>query len=179
LRRLAFLLPVLGFLGLLAYFARPLIQGADPSLVASPLIDRPVPTFTLPALPGRDHGLAAADLSGGVQLVNIFASWCIPCRAEAPALMDLARTHHVRIRGIAYKDKPDATLAYLAELGDPYQTVGVDADGRVAIDWGVYGVPETYLIDGAGRIRLKHVGPLTPDDVRNEILPAIARLETK
>lgn len=176
MRRVLFIVPVLAFLALLVYFALPLIRHTDPSLVASPLIDKAAPAFTLPPLPGHDRGLASDDLKGQVQIVNIFASWCIPCRAEAPMLMNLARQHHVTIRGIAYKDKPEDTERYLSELGDPYGSIGMDRDGRVAIDWGAYGVPETYIIDAEGRIRFKQAAPLTPEDIEHEILPTLARL---
>ena len=177
MRRALFLVPVLVFLLLLGYFALPLLRHSDPSLVASPLIDKPAPDFALPPLPGETQGVARANLIGQVQLVNVFASWCVPCRAEAPALMALARDHKIVIWGIAQKDKPEDTAAFLAELGNPYRAVGVDRDGRASIDWGVYGVPETYLVDAQGKIRLKHVGPLTPDDVEHEILPALKQLE--
>jgi len=179
MRRLLFLVPVLAFLGLLAYFATPLIRHTDPGMVASPLIDKPAPEFALPALPGRDGGFASGDLKGRVQIVNIFASWCVPCRAEAPMLMSLARQHHVTIRGIAYKDKPEDTLRYLSELGDPYAAIGVDRDGRVGIDWGAYGVPETYIVDSEGRIRFKKAAPLTPKDIEQDILPTLAKLGVK
>jgi cytochrome c biogenesis protein CcmG/thiol:disulfide interchange protein DsbE len=179
MRRLFFLAPMLAFLGLLVYFALPLIRHTDPSLVASPLIDKPAPAFSLPPLPGRQHGLDSADLKGQVQIVNIFASWCVPCRAEAGELMALARDHHVTIRGIAYEDKPGNTETYLSEVGDPYASIGMDSDGRVAIDWGAYGVPETYIIDAEGRIRFKHVAPITEQDIEQTILPALARLGVK
>ena len=179
MRRLLFLAPITAFVGLLVYFALPIIRHTDPSLVASPLIDQPAPTFSLPPLPGHEHGLSSADLKGEVKIVNIFASWCVPCRAEAGELMALARDHHVTIVGIAYKDKPANTETYLSELGDPYAAIGVDSDGRVAIDWGAYGVPETYIVDSDGRIRFKHVAPITPDDIDHKILPALASLGVK
>ena len=179
MRRLIFLTPVIVFLGLLLYFAMPLIRHTDPSLVASPLIDQPVPVFSLPPLPGRSGGFGSADLKGRVQIVNMFASWCIPCRAEAPILMGLARQYHVTIRGVAYKDKPEDTERYLSELGDPYDSIGIDRDGRVAIDWGAYGVPETYIIDTDGRIRFKQAAPLTEQDIERDILPTLARLGVK
>src|SRR5215475_4469444 len=106
MRRIFFLAPILAFVALLTYAALPLLRGTDPSLIASPMIDVPAPSFTLPPLPGRDHGFSSEDLKGHVQLVNVFASYCVPCRAEAPLLMSLARDHHVTIRGIAFQDKP-------------------------------------------------------------------------
>lgn len=151
--------------------------GSDTTTLPSALIDRPAPRFSLPPLAGSDTGgFSSADLEGRVSLVNIFASWCGPCRTEHPVLNALARTGRVAIYGINYKDKPDAAAAWLAELGNPYARIGAD-DGRVGIEWGVYGVPETFLVDRAGRIRYKHVGPLTRDDVERKILPLVAALQ--
>jgi cytochrome c biogenesis protein CcmG/thiol:disulfide interchange protein DsbE len=179
MRRLIFLAPVLAFVTLVVYFATPLLRGTDPGLIPSPLIDKPVPTFDLPPLPGHDHGLSSADLKGQVQIVNIFASWCIPCRAEAPVLMNLARTAHVPIRGIDQKDKPEDALAYLKELGDPYASIGMDSDRHVSIDWGAYGAPETFIVDADGRIRYKQAAPITPADLHDTILPLLAKLGAK
>jgi cytochrome c biogenesis protein CcmG/thiol:disulfide interchange protein DsbE len=176
MRFVLFALPVLAFLGLVVYFATPLLRGTDPSFIASPMIDVPIPNFTLPPLPGHDHGLDTADLKGQAQIVNVFASYCIPCRAEAPLLMALAKDHHVTIRGIAFQDKPENTLAYLSRLGDPYKSIGVDSDGKVGIDLGAYGMPETYIVDAQGRIRYRKPAPLTPADVRDTILPLLAKL---
>ncbi|HLG85811.1 MAG TPA: DsbE family thiol:disulfide interchange protein [Alphaproteobacteria bacterium] len=179
MRRLLFVLPILLFVGLATYFAIPLVDGTDNSVIPSPLIDQPVPTFDLPPLPGREHGLSSADLKGQVQIVNIFASWCIPCRAEEPVLMGLSKTAHVPIRGIDQKDKPEDALKYLAELGDPYTSIGMDSDRHVSIDWGAYGAPETFIVDAEGRIRFKQAAPLTPADVKDTILPLLAKLGTK
>lgn len=176
MRRLLYLLPFALFLGIAAYAALPLIRGSDPSVVPSALIDHPVPPFSLPPLPGRTDGLADRDLTGEVQLVNVFASWCAPCKIEHPLLMQLARQQGVTVRGINYKDKPNDALAWLKANGDPYKTVGADQTGRVAIDWGVYGVPETFVIDRQGRIRFRHVGPLAPGVVDGTILPLIRQL---
>ncbi len=146
----------------------------DPKIVPSALIDKPVPQFDLPPLPGKEPGLIAADLArGGISLVNVWASWCGPCRIEHPQLMEIAKIEGVRMIGLNYKDDPAKALAFLQQLGDPYESVGTDRTGRVAIEWGVYGVPETFLIDGHGRIVLKHVGPLRPEDIPEKILPAI------
>jgi cytochrome c biogenesis protein CcmG/thiol:disulfide interchange protein DsbE len=150
--------------------------GIDPSVLPSPLIDQPAPRFALPPLHGEAQGFSSADLTGHVSLVNTFASWCAPCRAEHPVLNALAQTRRVPIYGIDYKDKEDLARAWIAELGNPYTRIGAD-DGRVGIDWGVYGVPETFIVDKGGRIRYKHVGPLTPADVEHTILPLVARLE--
>jgi cytochrome c biogenesis protein CcmG, thiol:disulfide interchange protein DsbE len=150
--------------------------GSDPNVLPSPLIDQPAPRFALPPLIDGEPGLSSADLEGRVSLVNIFASWCAPCRKEHPLLNELAQSQRVAIYGINYKDKPDAAKAWLAELGNPYARIGTD-DGQAGIEWGVYGVPETFLVDRAGRIRYKHVGPLTRADIERTILPLIAKLE--
>ncbi|MFN4091002.1 MAG: DsbE family thiol:disulfide interchange protein [Alphaproteobacteria bacterium] len=177
MRRLAFFLPVLLFLGVAGY----LLVGLwlEPQRLPSALIDRPAPDFALPPLegrsaPGAENGFGTADLqSGRTSLVNVFASWCLPCRAEHPILVDLSETTGVPIYGINYKDDPATAAKWLHDLGDPFAAVGADQDGRVAIDWGVYGVPETFVVDGAGTIRYRYAGPLTPEIVRRELLPAL------
>ncbi len=180
-RRLLFLLPALLFAGLVAYLAYALRPERDPSAVPSALIDKPAPEFDLPPLHDGQPGLAradltAADLAGKPVLVNFFASWCVPCRAEHPLLMELSQMSGITLYGIAYKDKPEAATSFLAELGDPFDRVAQDADGRTAIDFGVYGVPETYVIDGQGRIRFRQVGPLYPEMLETELLPLLAEL---
>lgn len=148
--------------------------GLDPKIVPSALIDKPVPQFDLPPLPGKAPGLIAADLEkGGISVVNVWASWCGPCRIEHPQLMEISKIEGVRMIGLNYKDDPAKALAFLQQLGDPFDAVGADRTGRVAFEWGVYGVPETFLIDGKGRIVMKHVGPLRPEDIAEKILPAI------
>jgi cytochrome c biogenesis protein CcmG/thiol:disulfide interchange protein DsbE len=174
-RRLGFaFLPVAIFIGLALLFAKGLIT-ADPSKVPSALIGKPVPSFTLPPLPKADRpGLATADLnSGKVTLVNIWASWCVPCRQEHPFLMQLAKDPSIELVGINYKDKPANALEFLKSLGNPYARIGVDDKGSAAIDWGVYGVPETFIIDGKGVIRHKKIGPISASDLEKEILPQI------
>ena len=173
MRRWLYLLPVAVFALMAVGFYVGLNR--DPDVLPSPLIDEPAPQFDLPPLPGSNKGLSTADLKGGVSLVNVFASWCVPCRAEHKTLSAFAALKRVPVYGIDYKDKPKAVAEWLAEFGNPYTQIGAD-DGQVAIAWGVYGVPETFLVDGAGRIRYKHVGPLTQSDIDNEILPRIARL---
>jgi cytochrome c biogenesis protein CcmG/thiol:disulfide interchange protein DsbE len=148
----------------------------DTNVLPSPLIDKPAPEFALPSLAGNGAGFSSADLNGKVSLVNVFASWCVPCRAEHKVLTALAQAKRVPIFGINYKDKPEAARAWIADLGNPYTRIGAD-DGRVAIDWGVYGVPETFVVDRDARIRYKHVGPLTQADLQQKILPLIASLE--
>jgi cytochrome c biogenesis protein CcmG/thiol:disulfide interchange protein DsbE len=148
--------------------------GLDPKIVPSALIDKPVPQFDVPPLPGKGPGLIAADMAkGGISVVNVWASWCGPCRIEHPHLMQLAKVPGIRLIGLNYKDDPAKAQAFLDQLGDPFVTIGADRTGRVAFEWGVYGVPETFLIDGTGRIVLKHVGPLRAEDLPEKILPAI------
>lgn len=174
MNRLVLALPLVLFLGLAGWFALGLTR--DPSVLPSNMIDKPVPAFDLPPVADSLPGLKAADLTGKAQLVNIFASWCAPCRVEHPVLMRLAEELKVPLVGIAYKDKPEATRAFLDQLGNPFSAVGQDRDGRVGIDFGVYGVPETYVVDRDGRIRYRHVGPLMPADVEEKILPLMREL---
>src|SRR6516162_11660282 len=173
-RKLAFLLPVLLFAVLLVVFAIGLTH--DPHLLPSALIDRPAPDFSLPGLYDAAEGLSRQDLGGRVTLVNFFASWCAPCREEHAELMALARRPGVTLEGVAYKDKPEDARHFLDRLGNPYHRIGVDRNGATAIDFGVYGVPETYVVDGSGHIRHRHVGPLTAADVQSEILPLIQQI---
>lgn len=175
MRRLLFVLPVV-LLGLLAAMAY-LRLGKDPSVLPSALIDRPAPDFVLPPLLDGMPGLATADLKGQVALVNVFASWCAPCRVEHPVFLRLKEDGRVAIYGIDYKDKPEDATAWLQRLGNPYTRIGADRDGRAAIEWGVYGVPETFVIDREGRIRYRHVGPVQPRDLEEKILPLLAELQ--
>src|SRR5512146_1437693 len=148
----------------------------NPREVPSPLIGKPVPVFGLPPVQGRTLGLATADLRGQVSLVNVFASWCVACREEHPVMMELAKAGTVPLHGLNYKDKPDDAKAWLDQLGDPYTRTGADVNGRVAIDWGVYGVPETFVVDREGRIAYKHIGPVTPVVWNDKLLPLIRKL---
>jgi cytochrome c biogenesis protein CcmG/thiol:disulfide interchange protein DsbE len=172
MRRLLYLIPVIVFgavgIGLAVGLTR------DPGTLPSALLDQPVPEFQLPALEGGD-GLSSEDLKGRVSLVNVFASWCVPCRVEHPVLMRLAE-EGVPIFGINYKDPPDQAKAWLAELGDPFEKIGADRNGRVGIEWGVYGVPETFVVDAEGRIRHRHVGPIQARDLERTLLPILAEL---
>lgn len=178
--RILFLLPVLIFAGLAALFFVRLFAG-DPSRVPSALIGRPAPAVTLPPLEGLRGadgtpmpGLSPEDLKGRVTIVNVWASWCGPCRVEHPQLLDLAKDGSVRLVGINYKDQTENARRFLGALGNPYVAVGVDSTGRAAIDWGVYGVPETYIIGPDGTIRHKHIGPLLPEHMPGFIAKAQA-----
>ena len=148
----------------------------DPSTIPTALADKQVPSFDLPPLDNQTEGLASTDLDVEVSLVNVFASWCLPCRAEHSLLMKLAESKEVTLHGINYKDEPADARAWLNELGDPFDRIGSDRDGRVGIELGVYGVPETFVIDQSGRIRYKHVGPITETDLKNYLLPLIEKL---
>ena len=171
------LLPLVALVALIAVFA--LNIDRDPTLVHSVLIDKPAPDFTLPAVAGLGlPGFNTAKLKGQVTVVNVFASWCIPCRDEHPVLETLKRETDIPIYGINQKDAAENAKAFLAELGNPYDAVGADGDGRTSIDWGVYGVPETFIVDARGVIRFKHTGPLAMEDIDKEIVPALARART-
>lgn len=175
--RLPYLLPLGLFLVLALYFAVGLTK--DPKIIPSALIDKPAPEFTLPPITGgKGNGFSTADLkTGRVSVVNVFASWCVPCRAEHPEINKLAKMGIVAVYGLNYKDPPKEALAWLDKLGDSYTAVGADESGRVGIDWGVYGVPETFIVDGSGRIRFKHVGPIVGDKLEKEILPLIRAIQ--
>jgi cytochrome c biogenesis protein CcmG, thiol:disulfide interchange protein DsbE len=180
-RGLVFLVPLALFVAVGAFLAIGLTR--DPRTLPSTLIGREAPAFELPPLPGRAAGeggaLSRADLGGGKgpTLVNVFASWCVPCRIEHPVIARLAEEHGVTVHGLNYKDRPEAALAWLKEVGDPYAKVGSDRNGRVGIEWGVYGVPETFVIDKEGRVAYKHVGPLQPRDLERTILPLLEKLK--
>jgi cytochrome c biogenesis protein CcmG/thiol:disulfide interchange protein DsbE len=174
--RLIYLLPLGLFLVLALIFFSRLESRDAPDLIPSVLIGKPAPEFTLPPLDGLNvPGLARADLVGKVTLVNVFASWCVPCRAEHPVLEELAKDARIRLVGINYKDQAGNALAFLNGLGNPYAAVGVDQRGRAAIDWGVYGVPETFLVGPDGIIATKIIGPLDADNVERVLKPAIAK----
>ncbi|MCB5174692.1 DsbE family thiol:disulfide interchange protein [Microvirga lenta] len=168
--RLLFLLPVAVFAVLAGLFLVRL-GGEDPSRLPSALINKPVPVFSLPPLEGLTAngqpvpGLSNEDLKGRVTVVNVWASWCAPCRQEHPLLVDLAKDPSIRVVGINQKDDPDNARRFLGSLGNPYAAVGTDRNGRASIDWGVYGVPETFIVGPDGTIRHKHIGPLTPENI--------------
>jgi cytochrome c biogenesis protein CcmG/thiol:disulfide interchange protein DsbE len=177
MKRLLYLVPLIVVGVLFVYFADALTR--DPHEIPSVLIDRPFPAVDLPPIAGHPKGFATADLGGQIALVNIFASWCVSCKVEHPVLMAHAKAGEIPIYGIAWKDDPVATADLLAADGDPYRLVGADRIGRAAIDLGVTGAPETYLVDRSGHIRYKQIGPIT-EDVWVEVLkPLIAKLATE
>jgi cytochrome c biogenesis protein CcmG/thiol:disulfide interchange protein DsbE len=151
----------------------------NPAEVPSPLIGKPAPAFALPRLDDPSKQLTRDELVGQPWVLNVWASWCGPCRTEHPLVIDIARRSGVAVFGLNYKDQPAAARAWLASLGDPYRATLVDADGGVGIDYGVYGVPETFLIDRRGVVRMKHVGPLTPEVVREKVEPLLAQLKAE
>jgi cytochrome c biogenesis protein CcmG/thiol:disulfide interchange protein DsbE len=179
-RRILVLVPLAVFLALTALFLVRLFSG-DPSRIPSALIGRPAPAVDLPPMEGLERdgkpipGLSAADFRGNVTVVNVWASWCIPCRDEAPFLLELASDTRIRLIGINYKDQPDNARRFLNRYGNPFLASGVDQNGRAAIEWGVYGVPETFLIGRDGRIAYKLVGPLGAQNFEREMKPAIEK----
>jgi cytochrome c biogenesis protein CcmG/thiol:disulfide interchange protein DsbE len=175
MRRLIYVVPLGLFLIVAGYFAVSLRPGHDPHALPSALIDQEAPAFDLAGL-GPGGRLARDQLKGQPIVINFFASWCVPCRQEHPLLMRLAQREHVPLYGIAYKDKPEDSVRLLDQLGDPYRGIGLDREGRTGLDFGVYGVPETYVIDGTGHIRKRLVGPLTTEVVDKELLPLLRAL---
>ena len=172
---LRFLLPLAVFLVVAAFLVRGLFL--NPREVPSPLIDKPAPAFKLTQLHEPDKSLAREDLKGQVWLLNVWASWCVSCREEHPLLVDLSRQKLVPIYGLNYKDQREAALGWLQQFGNPYVASVADLDGRVGIDYGVYGVPETFVIDKNGVIRYKQIGPITPDALNNKIIPLVKKLQ--
>ncbi|ESZ62391.1 DsbE family thiol:disulfide interchange protein [Mesorhizobium sp. C120A] len=175
-RRLIVLLPLLVFLGLAGLFLSQLLSGRDEAAVPSALIGLPAPQTNLPALEGSNlPGLDSKAFAGKVTLVNVFASWCAPCREEHPVLLALSQDKRFVMAALNYKDQAQNARRFLGDLGNPFQAIGVDEAGRTAIDWGVYGVPETFVIGKDGKIAYKHVGPLTGESARDVLLPQIEK----
>jgi cytochrome c biogenesis protein CcmG, thiol:disulfide interchange protein DsbE len=174
--KLAFV-PLAAFLALSAVFLAQLTSGHDTQALPSALIGQPAPVTNLPPVAALNGvpGISPADFKGRVTVLNVFASWCVPCRDEHPVLLTLASDPRFQLIAINYKDKPDQAAAFLSELGNPFAKIGSDQNGRAGIDWGVYGVPETYVIGPDGVIRHKHVGPLDAASVEKEILPEAAK----
>jgi len=171
---LKFIIPLAVFVLLAAFLAVGL--GRDPHEVPSPLIEKPAPAFRLEQLADEKLAFAPADMKGKVWMLNVWASWCVSCRVEHPLLVELSRRGVVPIVGLNYKDKRDEGLQWLAKFGNPYALSAYDVDGKVGIDYGVYGVPETFVIDRQGVIRYKQIGPITPEALDQKILPLLKRL---
>jgi len=169
-----FVIPLVVFIILVVFLAVGLRR--DPHEVPSPLINKPAPSFQLAQLKDPSRTFSAAEMRGKVWILNVWASWCVTCRDEHPLLLDYARSNSVPIYGLNYKDKREDALAWLNELGDPYVLSASDTNGLVGIDYGVYGAPETYLIDRNGIIRFKQIGPVTPDVWQNTIVPMVKDL---
>jgi cytochrome c biogenesis protein CcmG/thiol:disulfide interchange protein DsbE len=173
--RLWMLVPVLGAAAVLAVFLLGLQREDGGRELPSALIGKPAPEFELPPLYAGEPGLSTADMKApGVKLVNVWASWCVPCRAEHAKITELAAMG-LTVHGLNYKDTEEGAKKFLAELGNPFARIGADRSGRVGIEWGVYGVPETFVIDGEGRIVYKHIGPIQGSDIEKKILPAVEK----
>ena len=178
LRRIIVLAPLVVFLGLVLLFLMRLYSG-DPSRIPSALIGQPAPQINLPPVAGLERngepipGIDPASFKGAVTVVNVWASWCVPCHDEAPLLMQLAQDARLRIVGINYKDEPENARRFLGRYGDPFAAAGADQNGRAALEWGVYGVPESFVVGRDGRIAYKLVGPITPDVLRDTLKPEI------
>lgn len=175
MKRLVFVAPILVLLALAGLFWKQLGAGA-PTYVPSGMIGKPAPDFTLPALDAQAESFSHDELDKGEPtIINFWASWCTPCREEHQTLEALAQQKGIRLYGIAYKDQPEKSRAFLTELGNPFSKLDQDREGRTAIDWGVTGVPETFVVDGKGVIRVHYAGPLTDDTIRKQILPALKK----
>jgi cytochrome c biogenesis protein CcmG/thiol:disulfide interchange protein DsbE len=171
-----YLAPLAFFVVLVVFFLVGLKR--DPREVPSPLIDKPAPAFRLPQLHASEKQLSDQDMRGQVWLLNVWASWCVTCLQEHPLFVEFAKEKMAPIVGLNHKDTHDAALAWLQQRGDPYDVSIVDADGRVSIDYGVYGVPETFVIDKQGIVRYKHIGAVTPEALRETIIPLIKKLQS-
>ncbi len=174
MRSLRYVVPIALFLVLSVFLLVGLWK--EPRELPSPLVGKPAPAFTLPELRDPAKTWTPAEMSGRVWLLNVFASWCVPCLVEHPVLLQLTRDKVLPVVGFNYKDDPAAALGWLAKHGDPYAAIVSDRTGAAAFDYGVYGVPETFLVDKAGTIRFKHVGPLTPEVVQGKLLPLVREL---
>jgi cytochrome c biogenesis protein CcmG, thiol:disulfide interchange protein DsbE len=175
MKKLRLLIPLAVFLILVVFLYVGLFR--DPREIPSPLVDKPAPAFTLAQLHEPGKQMSTADMKGKVWLLNVWASWCVSCREEHPLLVQLARANVVPVIGLNYKDRNDLGLAWLKQNGDPYNFSVVDADGRVGINYGVYGVPETFVIDKNGVIRYKQIGPITAEALEKKILPLVRELQ--
>jgi cytochrome c biogenesis protein CcmG/thiol:disulfide interchange protein DsbE len=174
MKRWIFVLPVAGF-AVLAFFLFRSLWASPPDVIPSALLNQPAPRLTLPALDSQTAAFTPADLTAGhVSVINVFASWCAPCRTETSQLAAMSDLPGVALYGLVQKDKPAAARAFLDEVGNPFAKIARDDDGRASIEWGVYGVPETFVVDGKGVVRFKYVGPLTDDVMARQVMPAIA-----
>lgn len=177
MRRLLYALPIL-LLALFGWLAwRGLAPDRDPSALPSALIGKPMPQFDLPPLDPAAQKLGSADTAGQVTVINFFASWCLPCKGEHPLLFQLGQDYGVPVYGIAFKDRPADTAAYIKEMGSPYTKIGLDESGRTALDFGLMGVPETFIIDKTGIVRYRLPMPLDPDRMRDEVGPLLKSLQ--
>jgi len=174
MKRFGFYIPIAIFAGIVIYMAIGLTL--DPQKLPSTLIDKPVPEFDLPPIEGFERGLSSEDLKGEVTLINIWGSWCVSCIIEHPMLMELKKNKVIPIYGIDWKDPPGEGTKWLEKEGNPYTLIGDDADGRVSIDFGVTGAPETFIVDRDGRIRYKYIGPITPEAWNDVIYPLVKEL---
>jgi cytochrome c biogenesis protein CcmG/thiol:disulfide interchange protein DsbE len=175
MNRLVYAIPVLGF-ALLAFFLFKSLILPAPDVLPSALIDKPAPRHMLPPLDAQTQGFGPQDLAGGkVTVINVFSSTCVPCRIEAPVLNQLATLPGMTLYGFVWEDKPDSARKFLDEVGNPFSRIGLDSDGSIGREWGIYGWPETYVVDGRGIVRFKYVGALTGPVVEQQLLPAIAK----
>lgn len=177
MRALKFVIPLAIFVGIAWFLLKGL--GKDPREIPSPLIGKPVPAMSLPVLADAGGTWSPEQMRGKVWLLNVWGSWCAGCKIEHPVLLDLARQRTVPMIGMAWKDRPEDAAAWLRKLGDPYELNVLDRDGKAAIDWGVYGAPETFVIDANGIIRDKLIGALTPETVSQRVLPLVKRLQSQ
>lgn len=177
MRQLLFLLPLSAFILLAAYFGLGLTK--DPGLIPSALIGKPAPTFDLPSLMPGEKDINEHDFKGKISIVNVFASWCVPCLAEHPIWMQIYNNTSIPIYGIAWKDKRESAMRWLEKHGNPYTKIGYDPLNVFGIEWGVYGAPETYIVDKNGRVRFKHVGPIFPKLWQSEIFPLVKKIRAE
>lgn len=171
------LIPLIVFVVLVVFLGVGLTL--DPKRVPSPLIDKPAPQFTLPRVHDANATISNEDFAGKVAMFNVWASWCVSCRDEHPLLVEFKKHHQTPIYGLNYKDQRADALRWLQHFGDPYEASAYDVDGRVGIDWGVYGVPETFIVDRKGIIRYKHIGPISPNALQQTIIPLLKKLESE
>lgn len=170
-------IPFIVFILLAGFFAVLLLKGKDPAVVESAMIGKPAPVFDLPSALKGKAGFSSQQMKGKPAVVNVFASWCLSCRFEQGALEQISKVENIPVYGIDYKDTPEKLAAWLKKYGNPYTAIGADRDGRVSVDWGVYGVPETFVVDAQGIIRYKHVGAVTEKDYRDIFKPLLAEMK--